>query len=66
VVPNLGVRLRKGDNVNAEEIAKIIASTLDVRDDIASAQVIEDKDAPAQVGVETQGGGTFFVTVEPA
>ena len=52
--------------MNAEEIAKVIAEYLNDRDDIGSAAVLEGEDTVSSVGVETQGGGTFFVTVTPA
>lgn len=49
--------------MDSKSIAEMIAAWLEDRDDIASAAVLGVEETPT-IGIETQGGETYFVTVE--
>lgn len=51
--------------MDAGDIARIIAVYLRDRDDIAAADIVDDPKLEI-VGVETQGGSVYKITVERA
>ena len=59
-----------GDEVTKESLAETVATFLQDRDDIATAEVLPAEDTEkkgvAVVGVETQGGAEFFLEILPA